>query len=86
MPNCEGQAIGYANLPQHHAWCLDPKNGFVIDPNWPQPDEGEVLYYYGVALSVKSVKKMREREQFCMLDNGSGRCVLDDQSRCGLEI
>jgi len=75
---CEGQAIGYANFPQHHAWCLDPKSGYVIDPTWPQSYEGEVPYYYGVALSVQFVKKMRDREQYCMLDHGNGRCPLNE--------
>ncbi len=74
---CEGLAVDN-DYAQHHAWCLDPKSGHVIEPTWPQPFENVTPYYFGVALDLEFVKKMAKAGRDCMLDNGSGRCPLNN--------
>jgi hypothetical protein len=73
---CEGLALGYANYPYHHAWCLDAESGYVLDSTWPEPVEGEVRYYYGIPFALTFVTKLRKKEQFSMLDGGSGTCPI----------
>lgn len=88
---CEGLAR-HPDVPMevHHAWCLDPKTGRVVDPTWKKPEE---CTYLGIAVTLPTLAACQlDCGHYALLDHGRGfeagiaRRLLEDQPKAEAHI
>ncbi|WP_177215262.1 hypothetical protein [Tranquillimonas alkanivorans] len=68
---CEGIAR-HPDVPMevHHAWCMDPKTGRVVDPTWKKPED---CTYLGIAVTLSTLAACQlDCGHYALLDHGRG--------------